>query len=186
MAGITAAAKIDQLAIMPLSSISMALSTFVAQNMGADQENRAIKGFKMSLALMLGVAAAISALLLVFGQGLISMFVNQNEPGSAEITRVGLYYLNIIVLFYFLFALLFVFNGFFRGVGDAVIAMAFPVASLTVRTVSAYMLVNLAGMGAEALAWSIPIGWGITSLASWIYYKKRLWAGKMIVNSIAE
>jgi Na+-driven multidrug efflux pump len=64
--------------------------------------------------------------------------------------------------------------------------MAFPVASLTVRTASAYMLVNLAGMGAEALAWSIPIGWGITSISSWVYYKKRLWAGKMIVHTIAE
>jgi putative MATE family efflux protein len=185
-AGIIAAGKIDQLAILPLSTISMALSTFVAQNMGADQEHRSIKGFKMSLALMLGVAAAISAMLLMFGPGLIAMFVNQNEPGSAEITRVGLYYLNIIVLFYFLFAFLFGFNGFFRGAGDAVIAMAFPVASLAMRTASAYMLVNLAGMGAEALAWSIPIGWGITSIASWVYYKKRLWAGKIIVHAMAE
>jgi putative MATE family efflux protein len=186
MAGITAAAKIDQLAIMPLSSISMALSTFVAQNMGANQESRATKGFKTSLALMVGVAAGTSALLLAFGPGLISMFVNQSEPGSAEITRVGLYYLNIIVLFYFLFAFLFGFNGFFRGAGDAVIAMAFPVASLAVRTASAYLLVNLAGMGAEALAWSIPVGWGITSLASWAYYKKRLWAGKIIVGAISR
>jgi hypothetical protein len=37
-------------------------------------------------------------------------------------------------------------------------------------------------MGPEALAWSIPIGWGITGFASFIYYKKRLWTGKAAVT----
>jgi len=34
-------------------------------------------------------------------------------------------------------------------------------------------------MGPEALAWSIPIGWGLSSFAGFIYYKKRLWVGKV-------
>jgi Na+-driven multidrug efflux pump len=42
------------------------------------------------------------------------------------------------------------------------------------------MLVGYASMGPEALAWSIPIGWGLCALASWYYYKKRLWVGKVI------
>ena len=81
--------------------------------------------------------------------------------------------------FYFLFAILFAFNGFFRGVGDAVIAMVFPILSLTIRTLAAYGLVFFADMGPEALAWSIPIGWGVCSAASFIYYKKRRWVGKL-------
>lgn len=181
MAGITAAMKIDQLAIMPVSNVSMALSTFVAQNMGAGQEHRARKGLRSSLLLMLGLAVLISGVLFTAGPRLISMFLNREDILTAEILQVGTVYLNIIVIFYFLFAILFAFNGFFRGVGDAVIAMLFPVISLTVRAILAHILVYNAGMGPEALAWSIPVGWALCSLASVIYYKKRLWSGKMTV-----
>ena len=182
MAGITAASKIDQLAIMPVSNIAMALSTFVGQNMGAGQGKRAKNGLHWAMIFMLVLAVLMSGLLLALGPRFISMFLNEGDVNSAEIVTLGLKYMNIMVVFYFLFAFLFAFNGFFRGAGDAMSAMAFPVISLALRTASAYLLVNLAGMGPEALAWSIPIGWGLSSIASFFYYKKGLWKGKLIVK----
>jgi len=179
MAGITAVSRIDQLAIMPIATLSMAMSTFVAQNMGAGLENRAQKCFKISMIYTLSLAVCISALLMAFAPQLISMFLNQADESYSEILRFGTNYLNIMVIFYFLFAFLFTFNGFFRGVGDAKIAMVFPAISLTIRTVSAYILVGVFDMGPEALAWSIPMGWIVSSIASWVYYKKRLWVGKV-------
>lgn len=183
MAGITAVGRIDQLAIMPVSTLSMAMANFVAQNMGAGLEDRARKGFRAALVMMLICAVFMSVVLMLFAQQLISLFINQNDASTPEILRIGKAYLNIMVVFYFMFAILFSFNGFFRGVGDAVIAMVFPIVSLSVRTIAAYALVKLAGMGPEALAWSIPIGWGLSSTASWIYYKKRLWAGKAVTQA---
>ena len=179
MAGITAVTRIDALATMPVATLGMALSTFVAQNMGAGIEERAIKGFKVSLGYMLLVAVVISVILMAFAPELISMFLSPGDVNSAEIMRVGHSYLSIMVIFYFLFAILFAFNGFFRGAGDAIIAMVFPIISLTVRTLSAYGMVFLGGMGPEALAWSIPMGWGLCCVASFFYYKKRLWVGKL-------
>ena len=179
MAGITAVTRIDALAIMPIATLGMALSTFVAQNMGAGNEERARKSFRVSLIYMVSFSVAISAILMIFAPQLISLFLNPGDADSAEILRVGQEYLNIMVIFYFLFAILFAYNGFFRGVGDAIIAMVFPVLSLTIRTISAYALVFFVGMGPEALAWSIPIGWGVNCILSVIYYKKRLWAGKL-------
>ena len=178
-----AAAKIDQLAIMPVATFSMALSTFVAQNMGASQEARAEKGFRSSLVFMVALAVGISVMLILFGPQLVALFLDSDDAYTAEILRVGLEYLNILVVFYFLFAFLFAFNGFYRGAGDAVMAMVFPVGSLTIRTAAAYALVDFAGMGPQALAWSIPIGWGLCSLASWFYYRTRLWAGKTITGA---
>ena len=179
MAGITAVSRIDQLAIMPVATLSMALSTFVAQNMGAGIEERARKGFRTVTLYMVICSVFMSVLLMSFAPQLISLFLNQSDANSPEILRIGQTYLNTMVVFYFLFAFLFAFNGFFRGVGDAMIAMFFPVFSLAIRTLSAYGLVLLAGMGPEALAWSIAIGWGISSFFSWVYYKKRLWVGKV-------
>ena len=184
IAGITAASRVDQMAILPISTLSLALSTFVAQNMGAGFDDRAKKGLQTATISMVLMAFVISLILVFAGPWTIYMFVDQTDPNMYEILRTGQEYLRIIVVFYFLFAILFGFNGFFRGAGDAVIAMVFPVASLTIRTVSAYGLVYLAGMGPEALAWSIPIGWGVTSAASWVYYRKGLWAGKIIVKTV--
>jgi Na+-driven multidrug efflux pump len=179
MAGITAASKIDQLATLSISNFAMALSTFVGQNIGADQEDRARKGLRSAVVFTLGLAVVISGVLLIFAPQLVTLFLGEGEA-NASIILVGKTYLSIMVRFYFLFSILFSFNGFFRGTGDAVMAMAFPVTSLAIRTIAAYMLVNLAGMGPEALAWSIPIGWGLTGLGSVIYYKTNKWRGKGI------
>ena len=179
MAAITAVGRIDSLAIMPIATISMALSTFVAQNMGADLEDRAKKGMRVAIIYMLAFAVCISIILMSFAPQLISLFLNQGDANSTEILDIGRNYMSIMVIFYFLFAILFGFNGFFRGVGDAVIAMVFPIISLSCRTASAYILVLYVGMGPEALAWSIPIGWGVSGIIAFIYYKKRLWVGKL-------
>ena len=182
MAGITAASRIDQIAMMPMQNLSMALSTFVAQNVGAGLEDRARKGLRSTVFYMLICSVIMTALLMGFSRQLIALFLDQGDANAPEILRIGGDYLNIMVVFYFLFALLFAFNGFFRGAGDAVMAMVFPVFSLVVRALSAYGFVDLAGMGPEALAWSIAVGWGLSSLASWIYYKMGLWSGKAAVK----
>jgi len=182
IAGITAANRIDNLAMLPISTLSLALSTFVGQNMGAKLEERAVKGLKTMMATMVGGALLISAVLIFTAPYLVQIFIDMSDVHAAEMLATGQNYLRIMVVFYFLFAFLFAFNGFYRGAGDAVIAMVFPIVSLTIRTGSAYALVYFAGMGPEALAWSIPIGWGIASSASFIYYKKRLWVGKMVTK----
>lgn len=182
MAGYTAALKIDQLALMPLNNVSMAVSTFVGQNMGAGLEDRAKRGLRSSLLLMCGVAVFISLFILLYGRRLIALFVDASEEGSPEIIAIGARYLSVIVSFYIVFAVFFAFNGFFRGAGDAVIVMALTVTSLTIRSASAHLLVRFAGMGPEAVAWSIPIGWCLCSLAAFAYYKKRLWAGKTVAS----
>jgi len=183
-AGIAAANKIDHLAMVPITTLSMALSTFVAQNMGANLESRAIQGFYVAMRYTLLLTVVITAVLILSASWLISLFLDPNYADTAEILLVGRNYLSILVFFYFLLAILFCFNGFFRGAGDAMIAMVFPVVSLTIRAISAYALVDLGGMGTEALAWSIPIGWGTMSIASWIYFKKRLWVGKSIIKKV--
>ena len=179
-AGYTAAQKIDSIATMPLSNISMATSTFVAQNMGAGLEERAKKGFRTTMVLMVGLSLFISALAMLFGKPLITLFLDAAATDSTAILAVGTEYLSIIVSFYGLFAIFFAFNGFFRGVGDAVIVMALTITSLSIRALAAYFLTWQFDMGAEAVAWSIPIGWGLCSFVCFWYYRKCKWAGKAL------
>jgi putative MATE family efflux protein len=185
IASITAVQRIDQLAIIPIFTLSMGLSIFVGQNMGAGKEDRCKKGLRVVMFQALAVSIVISGAVLLFGRNLISLFIYQNDEHIHEILEIGHNYIRIMVIFYFLFAILFSFNGFFKGVGDAVIAMAFPAISLTIRTVAAYLLVFIGGMGPEALAWSIPMGWIVACILSFIYYKRRLWVGKMVIKKEA-
>ena len=186
IAGITAAQRIDHLAIIPIFTLSMGLSIFVGQNMGAGKEERCKKGLRVVLLQTLGLTVVISGVLLIFGRYIISLFIYQQDEHIVEILEIGNNYLRIMVLFYFLFAILFTFNGFYKGVGDAMIAMIFPAFSLTIRTISAYALVYIGGMGPEALAWSIPLGWTVACVLSIIYYKRRMWVGKMAIEAKKE
>ena len=181
-AGYTTATKIDQMALMPASNISMAEASFVGQNMGAGKEDRAHKGLRSTAVFMVGLSLAISALILAFGSPLMALFMEPGDPNFGAIVNIGTRYLAVIALFYFLHAALFALNGFFRGVGDAVIVMVLTVTSLTIRSVSAHILVHQFGMGPEAVAWSIPIGWFTTSLMGYIYYQKGYWKGKVAVK----
>lgn len=185
-AGYTAALKLDQFALMPLQNISMATSTFVGQNMGAGQAERAQRGLRSSLLFMVGVGIFVSAFVILFGKGLTGLFVDKADPDAAAIVAIGNDYLTVIALFYTLFAVFFAFNGFFRGVGDAVIVMVLTVVSLTIRAVCAHIFVASFDMGPEAVAWSIPIGWGLCSLFAWFYYKKGFWKGKVAVKVSQE
>ena len=183
IAGYTTAVKVDQLAIMPISNASQAAAMFIGQNIGAGREDRAHQGLRSSMLLMVGVAVVLSVCIVIFGAPLMSLFINSGDPDAAEIIRYGSNYISIIAVFYVLFALFFAFNGFFRGVGDAVIVMILTITSLVIRAVSAHLLVWNFQMGPEAVAWSIPIGWGLCTLYAYFHYKKRLWAGKAAVQT---
>ena len=179
VAGIAAATRIDSFATMPISSVSMAISTFIAQNMGAGQLQRAKKGLHSAMILSLCIGVGISALSFLFGKNIITLFVATTDANAAQIISVGVQYLTVIAASYSLFAIFFSFNGFFRGVGDAVIVMALTITSLTLRAVLAHILVMQFGFGPEAVAYSIPVGWGLCSAFAWFYYKRNLWAGKV-------
>lgn len=186
VAGYTAAQRLDMFAMMPLQSLSMALSTFVGQNMGAGLEQRAKKGFGYTMLFMLVIGVAMSIFVLLLGKGLISLFINKSDPDAPSIIIFGTDYLSVISMFYVFFAVFFSFNGFFRGAGDAVIVMVLTISSLTIRALSAYYLAGRFDMGPEAVGWSIPIGWGLCSLVAWFYYAKGFWRNKVAVRSATD
>ncbi|MGI6005598.1 MAG: MATE family efflux transporter [Christensenellales bacterium] len=182
VAGYTAAIRMDAFVMMPLQSLSMSASTFVAQNIGAGSQKRAKKGLHATMTLMVSLAVILSAFIFIFCRPMIALFIDSADINAASIVAIGVKYLTTLAYFYVLFAVFFAFNGFFRGVGDAVIVMILTISSLSIRAVAAYWLAHQFNMGPEAIAYSIPIGWGLCCIACFIYYKKRLWAGKAAVS----
>ena len=95
MAGWTSYNKIDSFALLPITTISLAVTTFVGQNLGAGDHARAKKGTRTALLLSEAVTVVVLLPLMLLSPQLISLF-NQ-EP---EVLRYGTLFIRFISPFY--------------------------------------------------------------------------------------
>ena len=98
------------------------------------------------------------------------IFVDNNEA----IVSVGANYLRIEGAFYILIGYLFMFYGFFRGVGKPSMSIVLTVLSLGTRVVLAYTFAPMESFGVYAIWWAIPIGWAIADITGFWKIKKYI------------
>ena len=127
MAGWSIYGKLDQLALLPMQSISMASSTFVGQNLGAQNIPRAKRGIRMALGMSLLSTAMLMLPLMCFSKTLLSFF-NQNE----EVLRYGSMFVLWISPFYLFCCVNDILAGALRGAGDSKGPMIFMLLSYVV------------------------------------------------------
>lgn len=178
LAAYTAASRIDALASMPSITLASALSAFVGQNLGAGQVDRVRKGVRAALIMAWVLSFTIMVIVFFFGEELIQLF--NNDP---EVIRQGKEYLVIVSSFYVVFSSMFILHGTLRGAGDTLIPMFITLISLwLVRIPIAWYLSQK--YDETGIWWSIPSGWILGMIASWIYYKTGRWKRKVVVREI--
>ena len=91
MAGWAAYQKIDAFVILPMTTLSVTATTFVGQNVGAGNWDRAKQGIRCALAMATVVTGVLLVPLMVFAQPLCTLF-NQ-EP---EVLGYGVYFIRLI------------------------------------------------------------------------------------------
>lgn len=180
MAAFAAAAKIDAFAYMPLQDFGNAFSTFIAQNYGAQEKERIRRGMRASVMIMLSFSVIISAVLLIFAEQLMGMFVGNGETAIVE---TGVSYLRIVCVFYFGIGGLFMLYGLYRAFNRAGMSLILTVISLGTRVCLAYILSAIPAIGVVGIWWSVPIGWILADATGVIYY---LAAGKGIMTGKSE
>lgn len=171
VAGYTAATKIDMIAIMPMVNIGNAVSTFTAQNIGAAKPERVRKGFRAGAFMSLAIAFSITIVLFVCGKSFVSAFMD--SVTNQEAIRVGVEYLRVVGMCYFMMGFMNCCNGVLRGSSDMNWFMASTLINFSVRVVTAYTLASTA-LGMKAIWYSIPVGWCIGIGISY----GRYWSGK--------
>ena len=92
----------------------------------------------------------------------------------------GLRYMKTVSVFYVLMGLMFVGNGLLRGAGDMGAFMLSSMSNLFSRVAIAYLLAHF--IGSSAIWWSIPIGWGIGTIFSFIRVQSGKWKLKKLVD----
>lgn len=176
ISGFNAASKLDAFAIMPIMNFGMAISTFVAQNVGAQKTERIKEGSRAAVLTCLIVSVVISAGLWFFCEPLLMLF-NQ-DPG---VLQAGAAYIYRAVPFYFLLGMTFIYSGIMRGYGAAFVPMMISVFSqIIIRLPSAYLLTKWLG-SANGIWWSFPVGWVLGFLFCYVYYHVGNWREKTLI-----
>ena len=156
MAAFAAAVKIDTFAYLPVQDFGNAFSTFIAQNFGAGNRQRLQEGTRKAFLLSFLFSAVISALVFLFAEPFMGLFVN---AGETAVIAAGVRYLRIEGACYFGIGWLFLLYGYYRAIQKPMMSVILTVISLGTRVVLAYTLSGLIGVTGIWLA--IPIGWAL-------------------------
>lgn len=176
MAAYTIAGRIDSFAALPAMNFSMALASFVGQNIGAGHIGRVKRGLKYTILMSGSVAILVSLLIGLFAHPLMEAFTN-----DTAVIELGSHYLWIVCSFYLLFTLMFAFTGVLRGAGDTLIPMFITLFSLWIIRIPIAVFLS-SKIGITGVWWAIPIAWGLGMIASFIYYRTDRWRKKSVIK----
>lgn len=119
MGGCGSYAKIEGFVFIPIMSMSLTLTTFVGQNMGADRPDRVKKGIRQGMWISVAMAEIFGVFLFIFAPKLGGLF--SKDPA---VVAYGVQQARIESLFYFLLAITHTCAGTLRGAGKTMIPMA--------------------------------------------------------------
>ena len=165
MSGWTSYTKIDQLLFLPMQSVALAATTFVGQNLGKNQVQRAKKGVTVSLVIAVGVTGILLVPVMVFAPNIVAFF-NSKE----EVVAYGSLLLHWLSPFYLLCCFNQVYGGALRGAGNTRASMIIMLCSFVFfRQVYLFFMARICNE-IIPIAMGYPAGWLICSLACGIYF----------------
>ena len=163
-------AKIEGFGFLPMTSFNMATTTFISQNLGAKQYDRAKKGARFGIISSVVLAEIIGIIVYLSAPYLIGMF-----DDNAEVIRLGVQQARTAALFYCLLAFSHAVAAVCRGAGKAFVPM-FVMLSVWCALRIAYISIVTHFWGDIGLIyWAYPITWGISSIIYLIYYNCSDW-----------
>ena len=167
MAGWTTYAKVDQLLFLPMQSISLALTTFVGQNLGRNQPKRARKGVHQSLILAMGFTVVLCIPVVVFAKHIVPFFIKDPSPQAFE---YGVLFLQWLSPFYLLCCFNQIYSSALRGAGNTKAPMVIMLMSYVAFRQVYLLIMSLAWNEVLPIAMGYPAGWLLCSILTGIYY----------------
>lgn len=168
MSGWTAYAKVDQLLFLPMQSLALAATTFVGQNLGINQVDRAKKGARTALMMAITSTVILCIPVLFFAPSLTAFF--NSKP---EVIEYGTLLLRCMSPFYVLCCVNQVYSGVLRGAGNTRAPMIIMLCSFVMfRQVYLFVTANYISNTIIPIAMSYPAGWLLCSALTFTYYKR--------------
>ncbi len=168
MSGWTAYSKLDQLVYLPMQSIALAATTFVGQNLGVGQMDRAKKGVRIALLMSMVCTVVIILFMVHFAAPLVAFFNHK-----AEVIEYGTLFVRYMIPFFVICCLNQIYAGALRGAGDSRAPMIIMLLSFVAfRQCYLFAMSRVVTDSVLPLAMGYPLGWLVCSAALLIYYRK--------------
>ena len=167
MSGWTTYSKVDQLIFLPMQSIALASTTFVGQNLGKNQPERARKGVRNALLIALASTAIMMIPVIIFAAPIVGFF-----NAKPEVVEFGTVFLHWITPFYILCVFNQVYSGALRGAGNSKVPMIIMLTSFVAfRQVYLFIMARVCNE-ILPIAMGYPAGWLLSAVLTAVYYHR--------------
>ncbi|MBQ8279317.1 MAG: MATE family efflux transporter [Roseburia sp.] len=170
VAGSGVYSKIEGFVFLPITCFSMSLTTFIGQNLGARQFDRAKKGARFGVLCSITLAEIIGVIIYFAMPVLATLF--DNNP---DVVAIATLQARTESLFYFLLAFSHCISGILRGAGKSAVPMyVMLIAWCAIRITYITIAVQIVPV-VQTIYWAYPLTWSISSIIFLIYYLKVDW-----------
>lgn len=170
VAGCGAYAKIEGFGFLPINCFTMSLTTFISQNLGAKQYERAKKGARFGIICCITMAEVIGILIYVFIPWLVGAF-----DKTPAVIHYGTTQARTVTLFYFLLALSHCLAAIFRGSGKSTVPMVVMLVCWCIIRITYITIAVQIVPVIRTVFWAYPLTWSLSSVIFLIYFFKADW-----------
>lgn len=163
LAGYTAAIKLNTFFLTTLTTVTGAMSSYTAQNLGARKPERLRIGLGACSTVCAAMVVPFTVFYLAFPQAALLLFT-QDVAGEAMTT--GVEFLRMVVPFYAVVSLKMLCDAVMRGSERMTAFMITTLFDLVIRVVLCFVFDLGMGMGSSGLWLSWPIGWSAATALS--------------------
>ena len=171
VAGYSAGMRLESICIVPMIATGNAMSTFAAQNLGANKVERVREGYHAAYRIIIGFAVLLLVISQLFYRPIVSLFVSETE--SAVAFSVGAACFRFEACFMCLIGFKSITDGILRAAGDVNVYMLANLVNLTLRVSVARLLSPVFGI--EVIWYAVPLGWAVNYLISYTWYRTGHW-----------
>lgn len=162
--------KIEGFAFLPIVSLTMAITTFVSQNLGAGKIDRVKACGKIGTILTMAMAEGLGVILILAAPFLIGLFSSTPEVISYGVTQV-----RVEAPFYFLLAGAYAAGAVLRGVGKTMTPMTIMLAVWCVFRIG-YITFMVRWLQTIVVVFTAyPVTWGISCVIFALIFLRGKW-----------
>ena len=178
MGGCGSYAKIQGFVFLPIMSMSMALTTFIGQNMGANKPERIKTSIRQGMAMSVAMAELFGVFVLCTAPHLVGLF--SSDPA---VVAYGVQQARIEAPFFFLLASTHICAGILRGAGKTMIPMA-----VTLGAWCALRIVYIEGLvrifeDIRVVFTAYPVTWSVSTIVLIWFVLRQNWE-KNTLNTV--
>ena len=178
LAGYSAGTRLESLCIVPMIATGNAMSTFTAQNLGANKEQRVKEGYRAAYLIIIGFGVLLIAISQLCYSPILSIFTDQGESPVAF--QTGTSYFRFCGWFFAVLGFKAITDGILRGAGDTKVYMAANLINLAIRVSVARLASPVFGI--QVIWYAVPLGWFVNYGISYLWYRTGNWKRQRIVR----